>query len=211
MTASSRRSKSTGEPSGTPRTSMPRSAGAGTVRVVSRWDPGRRPSSRVSSTSGALGSRCGMFTSPCPGTTNLWKFTQAAGLSAKRRIVAPSRWAIPRLTALTAPCRGVARRGAGQPLADESRAQTGDVTAEGGDLLDQAGGEERPLRGGRHEDRLDLGERGVHLRHLQLVVEVADRAEALHDRDDVALLAERGQQAAEGVDRDVGEALARLA
>ena len=57
MTASSRRSRSTGDPSGTRRTSMPRSAGAGTVSDTSRWDPGRRPSSRVSSTSGALGSR----------------------------------------------------------------------------------------------------------------------------------------------------------
>ena len=36
---------------------MPSSAGAGTVSPTSRWDPGRRPSSRVSSTSGALGSR----------------------------------------------------------------------------------------------------------------------------------------------------------
>ena len=32
-------------------------AGAGVVSATSRWDPGRRPSSRVSSTSGALGSR----------------------------------------------------------------------------------------------------------------------------------------------------------
>ena len=36
---------------------MPRSAGAGAVKVFRRCDPGRRPSSRVSSTSGALGSR----------------------------------------------------------------------------------------------------------------------------------------------------------
>ena len=65
MTASSRRSNSTGDPSGTRRTSMPRSAGAGAVSDLSRCDPGRRPSSRVSSTSGALGSRrtAGPFTS----------------------------------------------------------------------------------------------------------------------------------------------------
>ena len=54
-----------------------------------------------------------------------------------------------------------------------------------------------------------VGERGVHLRHLQLVVEVADGAQALHDRDDVALLAERGEQAAEAVDLDVGEVARR--
>ena len=68
MTASSRRSSSTGEPSGTRRTSMPRSAGAGTDRDTSRWDPGRRPSSRVSSTSGALGSRLFRGSLPVPGT-----------------------------------------------------------------------------------------------------------------------------------------------
>src|SRR4051794_21092873 len=50
-------SNSTGEPSGTRRTSIPRSAGAGASRETRRSDPGRRPSSRVSSTSGALGSR----------------------------------------------------------------------------------------------------------------------------------------------------------
>ena len=36
---------------------MPRSAGAGAEKALRRCDPGRRPSSRVSSTSGALGSR----------------------------------------------------------------------------------------------------------------------------------------------------------
>src|SRR6478672_6006494 len=57
MTASSRSSNATGDPSGTRRTSIPRSAGAGAVKLFRRCDPGRRPSSRVSSTSGALGSR----------------------------------------------------------------------------------------------------------------------------------------------------------
>src|SRR5690606_14773679 len=57
MTASRRSESSTGDPSGTLSTSMPSSAGASTERVTCRWDPGRRPSSRVSSTSGALGSR----------------------------------------------------------------------------------------------------------------------------------------------------------
>ena len=51
-TDSSRRSSSSADPSVTPRTSTPRWAGAGTDRESVRIDPGRRPSSRVSSTSG---------------------------------------------------------------------------------------------------------------------------------------------------------------
>src|SRR6478672_6162929 len=56
-TDSSRRSSSTGDPAGTPSTSTPRWAGAGTDRESERIDPGRRPSSRVSSTRGDRGSR----------------------------------------------------------------------------------------------------------------------------------------------------------
>ena len=52
--------------------------------------------------------------------------------------------------------------------------------------------------------------RGVHLRHLELVVEVADRAQALDDRPDAVLLAEVGEQAVEAGDGDVGEVGAGL-
>ena len=51
-----------------------------------------------------------------------------------------------------------------------------------------------------HEHRLDVGQRGVHLRHLELVVEVADGAQPLDDRVDVALGAERREQAGEALD-----------
>src|SRR3954454_5263313 len=56
MTDSSRRSSSTGEPAGTRTSSRPQSPGASIVRWTARIVPGRRPSSRVSSTRGARGS-----------------------------------------------------------------------------------------------------------------------------------------------------------
>ena len=55
------------------------------------------------------------------------------------------------------------------------------------------------------EDGLDVGEGGVHLGHRELVVEVADAAQALDDRDGVALAAEVDEQAVEAGDPDVGD------
>src|SRR4051812_44154742 len=57
MTDSRRSSSSTSLPAGTPATAVPRCSGAGTVLRTDRMDPGRRPSSRVSITSGCRGSR----------------------------------------------------------------------------------------------------------------------------------------------------------
>src|SRR5450756_1513337 len=57
------------------------------------------------------------------------------------------------------------------------RDQAADITAVLGDLLDQAGAQKRVQRIGRHEQRLYLSEAIVHLRHLHLVLEVADSAE----------------------------------
>ena len=87
---------------------------------------------------------------------------------------------------------------------DEVGDERRDVAAEASDLLDQRG-RGRPLGAGRDEDRLDAGQRGVHLGHLELVVEVADGAQALDDRVDVVLGAERGEQAGEALDGDVGQ------
>src|SRR4051812_45656666 len=56
-TDSSRSSSSTGEPAGTWTSSRPQPSGAGAVRSTARIDPARLPSSRVSSTRGARGSR----------------------------------------------------------------------------------------------------------------------------------------------------------
>src|SRR5687768_11014199 len=61
------------------------------------------------------------------------------------------------------------------------------------------------LGGGRHEEGLDAGELAVHLGHLQLVLEVADGAQALHDHRDVVRLAVVDEQALEAVDPDVGQ------
>src|SRR4051794_27974654 len=60
MTLSSLRSRSSSAPTGTPiRSTSSKPSGAGTESCTSRIDPGRRPSSRVSSTSGLRGSRRG--------------------------------------------------------------------------------------------------------------------------------------------------------
>ena len=99
---------------------------------------------------------------------------------------------------------GLGRRSASRSVSGCStngRDQGRDVAAERGHLLDQRGGQEGVLRAGGDEHRLDVDQRGVHLRHLQLVVEVADRAQALDDGADAALLAERGEQALEAGDR----------
>ena len=58
---------------------------------------------------------------------------------------------------------------------------------------------------GRHEEGLDAGQLAVHLGHLQLVLEVADRAQALHDHRDLVGAAVVDQQALEAVDGDVGQ------
>src|SRR5689334_8952873 len=135
MTASSRRSSSTGEPSGTRRTSMPSSAGAGTVSSTSRWDPGRRPSSRVSSTSGALGSSVlsGLLPSP--------SLVRTVGHRNERPDQAAKHG-----STLAEPLP--------HGLVDEVRHERRHVAPEGSDLLDQARGEEGVLRAGGDEDGL---------------------------------------------------------
>src|SRR5690606_18533599 len=60
---------------------------------------------------------------------------------------------------------------------DDVGDEAGDVPAELHDLLHQARREERELRIGRHEERLDARYAVVHLGHLQLVLVVADGPE----------------------------------
>ena len=57
----------------------------------------------------------------------------------------------------------------------------------------------------RDEERVDAREALVHLRHLELVVEVGDGPEALHDRGRVVVAREVDEQALEELDRDVAE------
>src|SRR3954452_18873222 len=99
----------------------------------------------------------------------------------------------------------------GQPAPGRLGDQPGDVAAVRSHFLDQARREEGVERVGRHEHRLDAGQAMVHLRHLELVVEVADRPQALDDHLDRVGLAEVDDQPVEAVDDDVAVLLRRLA
>src|SRR3954452_19496861 len=69
-----------------------------------------------------------------------------------------------------------------QPAGDALRDEAVDVTAERGELLDSRGAQETVLRAGHQVERVDIGSlHPVELTHLQLVLEVRDRAQALHD------------------------------
>src|SRR4051812_4291785 len=134
MTASSRSSMSTLLPSGTLKISMPSSAGASAENDTSRWDPGRRPSSRVSSTSGALGSRLRKISLPWWCRQNLRESTG--------RGAAPPKLARPARSVLVG--AGSLSEALGQLGVHVGRNQAGDVAAEHRHLLDQRGGQERP-------------------------------------------------------------------
>src|SRR5215469_7401902 len=82
-----------------------------------------------------------------------------------------------------------------QPGQDDLGDQAAYDPAVPGDLLDQAGAQEGVERVGGHEQRLDLGHPVVHLRHLHLVLEVADRPEPLDHGGDPVGGAEVHQQA----------------
>src|SRR6266851_4644577 len=98
-----------------------------------------------------------------------------------------------------------------QPRQHDLRDLPADVSTILGYLLDQAGAQERVQRVGGHEQRLDLGHPVVHLRHLHLVLEVADGAQALDHRGDPVGRAEVHQQAVEPLDPDVAVAAGDLA
>src|SRR5690348_5154649 len=74
-----------------------------------------------------------------------------------------STWTSPRVA-------GSGAEPAAQPGQDGVGHEPPDVPAPPGDLLDETRGEERVVRVGRHEERLDAAEPVVHLGHLQLVV-----------------------------------------
>src|SRR3954452_599295 len=70
-----------------------------------------------------------------------------------------------------------------QAPGDLRRHEAGDVAAERRDLLDSARTQERVLRAGHQVDGFDLVVlQAVEVGHLLLVLEVADRAQALDDR-----------------------------
>src|SRR5215203_3431325 len=69
-----------------------------------------------------------------------------------------------------------------QPCRDPLRDQSFDRSAEPGQLLDPARAEETVLGAGHEVERVDVGSlQAVELVHLELVLEVGDRAQALDD------------------------------
>ena len=66
------------------------------------------------------------------------------------------------------------------------------------------------LRARRQEEGVDPGQALVHLGHLQLLVEVRDRAQPLDDGVDAVITREIDQQAFEELDTNVGQMLRRF-
>ena len=90
-----------------------------------------------------------------------------------------------------------------QRLLDERRHQPGDLAAELRDLLDQRRADVEILLARHEEDGVDaLAEPAIHVRELELVLEVGERAQAAHDDVGAALLHVVDEQALERVDLD---------
>src|SRR6187397_2889724 len=69
-----------------------------------------------------------------------------------------------------------------EPARDRCRHHRADVTAELGDLLDQARAQVGMLECGHEEDSIDFGRQlAIGVRHLQFRLEVAHRAQAADD------------------------------
>src|SRR3954466_4173600 len=93
-----------------------------------------------------------------------------------------------------------------QATGDALRDEGVDVTAERGELLDSAGAEETVLRAGHQVERVDVGRlHTVELAHLQFVLEIGDRAQALDDRSGPNRAREVDDQDAERLCPDVAE------
>src|SRR5680860_1109982 len=111
-------------------------------------------------------------------------------------------------------CGPVAAACGARSLADEVLPQAlhhhrgheiGDVATEPGDLLHERGGEVGVYGAGGEEEGLDVADAVVHLRHLQLVLEVADGAQSLDDDANVVSATEVHQQPGEGLHGDVAQ------
>src|SRR6516225_3621757 len=91
-----------------------------------------------------------------------------------------------------------------QAACDGRGYQLFDISAEGCDLLHPARRDETDLRAGHHVNRLDLRrQRPVQLVHLELVLEVRDHPQPLHDRLGIPAPGEIDDELAEDVDLDV--------
>src|SRR3954452_5277590 len=102
--------------------------------------------------------------------------------------------------------RAVSSAGAGpleESLEDVGRNERGHVPAPFRYFLHQARGEEAVFRVSRHEQRVDPREAAIHLRHLELVVEVADGPETFDDHRNAVGAAVVDHEALEAGDADV--------
>src|SRR3954452_3523815 len=99
-----------------------------------------------------------------------------------------------------------------QTARDGWRHELLDISAECGDLLHSARGDEADLRARHHVDRLDLRrDRPVELVHLELVLEVGDDAKPLDDHLGVPAARELDDELLEDVDLDVRDVGQRVA
>src|SRR5258707_7247 len=81
-----------------------------------------------------------------------------------------------------------------------------DISAKGGNLLYPTGRDEADLGAGHHVDGLDIGgQRPVQLVHLELIFEVGDHPQALHDHLRVPAAGEVDHELLEDLDLDVVE------
>src|SRR4051812_26210792 len=165
-------------------------ADIGTERAVSMWSRTWRMSSSVSSVS--RGNWSTVSITPCPPAP-----AERAGRAPLGDRGCLGKIVLPRSPGLL--------ESMGEPAHDRGRDHARHVTAVLGHLLHQARRQERVLRARRDEERVDAREALVHLRHLELVVEVRDCPEALHDRRRVVVAREVDQQALEELDRHVPE------
>src|SRR4051812_5707091 len=87
-----------------------------------------------------------------------------------------------------------------QPPGNRIGHQRAQVAAEHRELLHAARAQEAVLRRGEHVDALDVGGQfTVQLVHLELVLEVRDRAQALHDGPRSVLASEIDEQRSKGL------------
>src|SRR4028118_584345 len=85
-------------------------------------------------------------------------------------------------TSMAASLRSLPRELFLQPCGDPRRHVLADVPPEGGELLHPARAEETVLGAGHQVERVDVGRLlAVELVHLELVLEVRDRAQPLDD------------------------------
>src|SRR5512134_2404473 len=162
------------------------------------------PTSRCVATSALVGTvRNWPSGSPLP-QTNDWMLTCRIPASASARSASMTSMRWPRAGELLSRRSAHLRDLRLEPAVDRREDELAHVSAERGDLAHDRAGDELVLLRRRHEHRFDVGQQvTVHAGHLELVLEVADGAQAAHDHARTLLAHEILQQAAEAGDLDV--------